>query len=110
MSDDIMPFGKHKGQRIATIPRQYLVWLLDSGAARGGVKREVERVLGAKPTGTVQRAPGVIYVTPTYRKVEGTEIPPWDDGWGQPENHDPSIDPPFDVIDELNEEFKAIVA
>lgn len=38
------------------------------------------------------------------------ELTPWPDGFGSPENHEIGGDPPLDCGDELNEEFKAIVA
>lgn len=41
-----MPFGKHKGLRVADVPPNYLRWLLVSGKELDGeLRREVERVL-----------------------------------------------------------------
>lgn len=32
--DDEMPFGKHKGKRMADVPSDYLLWLWDNGMYR----------------------------------------------------------------------------
>lgn len=41
-----MPFGKHKGQRVADVPPDYLRWLLASGKELNGeLQRDIERIL-----------------------------------------------------------------
>lgn len=39
---DIMPFGKHKGQRMQDVPASYLVWLKEKGCDHAGVKGYIE--------------------------------------------------------------------
>lgn len=36
-----MPFGRHKGKRLDTIPAVYLLWLFDRGCTHSGVKRYI---------------------------------------------------------------------
>jgi uncharacterized protein (DUF3820 family) len=39
MTDEsIMPFGKHKGEKLANIPAEYLLWLYDEGRFYGELK------------------------------------------------------------------------
>lgn len=33
--ESIMPFGKHKGIKLANVPANYLIWLYDSQNASG---------------------------------------------------------------------------
>lgn len=33
--NSIMPFGKHKGEKLANVPADYLIWLHDQGTLRG---------------------------------------------------------------------------
>jgi len=36
MNDNsIMPFGMHKGKKLANVPAGYLLWLYNSGKAKG---------------------------------------------------------------------------
>lgn len=36
MTDEsIMPFGKHKGEKLANVPPSYLLWLYDEGKCYG---------------------------------------------------------------------------
>lgn len=37
---DLMPWGKHKGVKMANVPASYLLWLLESGNLSGGVVRD----------------------------------------------------------------------
>jgi len=34
--DDIMPFGKHKGEKMANVPASYLIWLYENDKAGFG--------------------------------------------------------------------------
>ena len=39
MNDEsIMPFGKYKGEKMANVPPDYLIWLYDNAKVYGGVK------------------------------------------------------------------------
>jgi uncharacterized protein (DUF3820 family) len=40
--EDPMPFGKHKGQRMADVPASYFAWLKDQGCAHPGVRGYIE--------------------------------------------------------------------
>lgn len=40
--EDHMPFGKHKGQRMADVPASYLAWLKDQGCDHPGVRGYIE--------------------------------------------------------------------
>jgi hypothetical protein len=44
-----MPFGKHRGERIDTIPRGYLRWLSGNADLWGELKQAVECVLNGQP-------------------------------------------------------------
>ena len=35
--DDLMPYGLHKGKKMADVPAQYLLWLLDNNKCSGDV-------------------------------------------------------------------------
>ena len=37
-----MPFGKHKGEKLANVPASYLLWLLGSGCSHAGLKKYIE--------------------------------------------------------------------
>ena len=39
---DIMPFGKHKGQTMESVPASYLAWLKDQGCDHPGVRGYIE--------------------------------------------------------------------
>lgn len=42
MNDEsIMPFGKHKGEKMANIPPDYLLWLYDNGKCYGDVRKYI---------------------------------------------------------------------
>lgn len=42
MNDEsIMPFGKYKGEKIANIPPDYLLWLYDNGKCYGEVRKYI---------------------------------------------------------------------
>jgi uncharacterized protein (DUF3820 family) len=42
MTDEsIMPFGKHKGEKMANIPPDYLLWLYDNGKCYGEVRKYI---------------------------------------------------------------------
>ena len=34
----LMPFGKHKGTKMANVPADYLIWLYDNGNCFGDVR------------------------------------------------------------------------
>lgn len=36
--ESIMPWGIHKGSRMANVPAQYLIWLYENDKCRGEVK------------------------------------------------------------------------
>ena len=38
----LMPWGKHKGAKMANIPPEYLLWLLDNDKCSGQVKTYIE--------------------------------------------------------------------
>ena len=43
MTDEsIMPWGKHKGEKMANIPPSYLLWLYDNNKCGGEVKKYIE--------------------------------------------------------------------
>ena len=35
---DLMPWGKHKGVKMANVPASYLLWLYEEGKCSGDVK------------------------------------------------------------------------
>ena len=42
MNDEsIMPFGKYKGEKMANIPPDYLIWLYDNGICYGEVRKYI---------------------------------------------------------------------
>lgn len=45
MTDKRMPFGKHMGKPLNTLPRKYLRWLLDNCNLREPLKTDVKKVL-----------------------------------------------------------------
>lgn len=40
--NDIMPFGKYKGEKMANIPADYFVWLCENGKCFGKVKKYLD--------------------------------------------------------------------
>ena len=40
--EDLMPFGKHKGEKMANVPADYLMWLYDNNKCYGNVKKYIE--------------------------------------------------------------------
>lgn len=44
---DLMPFGKHKGEKMENVPASYLLWLRDQGVGHPGVKAYIEENLAA---------------------------------------------------------------
>lgn len=43
MNDEsIMPFGKYKGEKLANVPPDYLLWLFDNGKCYGEVRQYIE--------------------------------------------------------------------
>jgi uncharacterized protein (DUF3820 family) len=40
--NDTMPFGKYKGEKMANIPADYLVWLYENGKCFGEVKNYLD--------------------------------------------------------------------
>ena len=39
MTDEsIMPFGKHKGEKLANVPSSYLLWLFEEGKCLGELR------------------------------------------------------------------------
>lgn len=41
----LMPFGKHKGMKLNTVPRRYLRWLLDKGDLQRDLEASIREVL-----------------------------------------------------------------
>ena len=42
MTDEsMMPFGKYKGEKMANIPPDYLLWLYDNGKCYGEVRKYI---------------------------------------------------------------------
>jgi uncharacterized protein (DUF3820 family) len=39
---DLMPFGKHKGEKMEDVPASYLLWLRDKGSFHHGVALYIE--------------------------------------------------------------------
>jgi uncharacterized protein (DUF3820 family) len=39
---DLMPWGKHKGIKMANVPSSYLLWLLENNKCSGDVKQYIE--------------------------------------------------------------------
>ena len=37
-----MPFGKHKGEKMANVPASYLIWLYDNRKCSSDVKEYIE--------------------------------------------------------------------
>ncbi len=40
--DSIMPWGIHKGKKMANVPAEYLIWLIDNNKCGGDVKKYIE--------------------------------------------------------------------
>lgn len=40
--DSLMPFGKYKGQKMANVPAQYLMFIYDQDWCRGKVKQYID--------------------------------------------------------------------
>jgi len=40
--NSLMPWGKHKGDKMANIPAYYLIWLYDSGKCYSDVLRYIQ--------------------------------------------------------------------
>jgi uncharacterized protein (DUF3820 family) len=42
MTDEsMMPFGKHKGEKMANVPPDYLLWIYDNGKCYGEVRKYI---------------------------------------------------------------------
>lgn len=39
--NDLMPWGKHQGEKMANVPAPYLLWLLDNNKCSGDVKKYI---------------------------------------------------------------------
>lgn len=39
---DLMPFGKHKGEKMEKVPASYLLWLRDQGCSHAEVRKYIE--------------------------------------------------------------------
>ena len=44
-----MPWGRHRGQEINTLPQDYLEWLRSNLAISGELAAEINRALGREP-------------------------------------------------------------
>lgn len=40
--NSIMPFGKHRGEKLANVPAEYLIYMYDEGRLYGGLKQYVD--------------------------------------------------------------------
>lgn len=45
--NSLMPFGKHKGEKMANVPSEYLIWCYDQEWCRGDVKSYIQQNLDA---------------------------------------------------------------
>lgn len=45
----LMPFGKHKGQNVSTLPKRYLQWLRQNVELNGELAAAVSAALGIAP-------------------------------------------------------------
>ena len=43
--NSIMPFGKYKGEKMANVPSEYLIWLYENSKVYGGVKEYIKENL-----------------------------------------------------------------
>ena len=42
MTDEsIMPFGKYKGEKLANVPAEYLLWLYENNKVYGGIEKYI---------------------------------------------------------------------
>lgn len=48
-----MPFGKHKGESVETLPKGYLRWLKENVELRGELRQAVDCVLAGRPMPTL---------------------------------------------------------
>jgi hypothetical protein len=64
-----MPFGKHKGQNVRTLPKKYLQWLARTVSLRGQLRNEVRNVLYGEPMPIV---PSVIDINKLAKRFETT--------------------------------------
>ena len=39
---EIMPFGKHKGKKLANVPADYLLWLYDNDKCYGTIRQYIQ--------------------------------------------------------------------
>jgi uncharacterized protein (DUF3820 family) len=39
---DLMPYGKYKGEQMANVPPEYLLWLFENNKCSGNVKAYIE--------------------------------------------------------------------
>ena len=53
-----MPFGRHKGQEIASLPQDYLNWLRNNLHLTGKVTDEIDRTSGTSRTQSNRHLPG----------------------------------------------------
>jgi uncharacterized protein (DUF3820 family) len=43
-----MPFGKHAGEELSEVPKQYLHWLRSQPWMKGGLVKEIDEVLNVE--------------------------------------------------------------
>ena len=41
----LMPFGKHKGEQLASLPEDYLRWLIDQDWLKDDLRNEIDDIL-----------------------------------------------------------------
>ena len=41
LDESLMPYGKHKGAKMANVPPEYLIWLYDNDKCSGDVKHYI---------------------------------------------------------------------
>lgn len=74
-----MPFGMHKGKPVDQVPESYLRWAWRETKPKGGLKREIARVLGIELAAkqSFVSGSGVMYWEPPYNGRK----PTWGDGF-----------------------------
>lgn len=56
MTDEsIMPFGKYKGQKLANIPADYLIWLHDNDKCFGELKQYIAENMDVLKSEIIQK-------------------------------------------------------
>lgn len=115
-----MPFGKHRGRPLRSVPRDYLEWVVANIVKFKPLVRSAEVVIAeldwqeGKQPASRERQPTRMSSRP--KTAVGCSPAPmgrYADGWGQRENHLTDCLPPWEddaeEPDELTREYLAIV-